>query len=87
MVVKIRKNLYVVGRFFGKKSFQKNEKKTCFLRLVDVKCIGMTMGSRVFAPFFGSQRDCTICDDAGGCGCKQPVFPLSMSDFKPGDKE
>ena len=33
------------------------------------------------------RQDCnTICDEAGGCGWFQPVFPWSMSDFKPGDK-
>ena len=33
------------------------------------------------------KQDCnTICDEAGGCGWFQPVFPWSMSDFKPGDK-
>ena len=26
-----------------------------------------------------------ICDEAGGCGSEKPVFPWSMSDFKPGD--
>ena len=27
-----------------------------------------------------------ICDEAGGCGWNRPVFPWSMSDFKPGEK-
>jgi len=27
-----------------------------------------------------------ICDEAGGCG-EQPVFPPSMSDFKPGESK
>ena len=39
----------------------------------------------IFCPFAGAY-DCTICDDAGGCGSLKPVFPLSMSDFKPGEK-
>ena len=30
--------------------------------------------------------DCTICDDAGGGRPRGGEFPLSMSDFKPGDK-
>ena len=34
---------------------------------------------------FAGVHDCTICDEAGGCGRIGRFFPLSMSDFKPGD--
>ena len=62
----------------------------------DCESVGLV---RAFCRFSGGVRarpatpvrqDCTICDDAGGCGLRgnaMPVFPLSMSDFKPGDKE
>ena len=36
---------------------------------------------------FAGVHDCTICDEAGGCGRIGRFFPLSMSDFKPGDKD
>ncbi len=75
-------------RVFGVKKFFKKVKKTlaiCSCLLYDIWARLCELG--FLRPFL---RVCTTARYAMTrevAACKQPVFPLSMSDFKPGDKE